>query len=31
VEEPGDFKVECYTRLDEANFIVEEFTIAAEE
>jgi hypothetical protein len=27
VEEPGEFKVECYTRLDEANFIVEEFTI----
>jgi hypothetical protein len=30
VEEPGDFKIECYTRADDANFIVEEFTIADE-
>jgi hypothetical protein len=29
LDEPGDFKVECYTRDDEANFIIEEFTIIA--
>ena len=28
VEEAGAFKVECYTPLDEANYIVEEFDVA---
>ena len=27
VDEPGTFKVECYTPADEANFIIEEFEI----
>ena len=31
VDEPGDFHVECYTPLDEANFIIEGFEIEAAE
>jgi hypothetical protein len=29
VEQPGSYKVECYTPADDANYIVEKFTIAA--
>jgi hypothetical protein len=28
VDAPGSYKVECYTVLDDANFIIEEFDVS---
>jgi hypothetical protein len=30
IDTPGDYKVECYTPAEEANFIIEEFTVRGE-